>query len=69
MLKIRPEHMNALAKQQVAGFTARMVLHLREVFPAEVAGLDDAKLRLLLKSVRPGTAMGHYERAARGTAD
>jgi hypothetical protein len=51
MLKIRPEHMNALAKQQVAGFTARMVLHLREVFPAEVAGLDDAKLRLFVEKV------------------
>ena len=51
MFKVRPEHMNALAKQQVAGFTARMVLHLREMFPAEVARLDDAKLHVFVEKV------------------
>ena len=43
--------MTALAKQQVTGFTGRMVLHLREVFPAEVARLDDTKLRLFVEKV------------------
>ena len=51
MLQIRPEHMTALGKQQVAGFTTRMALHLREVFPAEVVRLDDAKLRVFVDKV------------------
>jgi hypothetical protein len=51
MLKIRPEHLTALADQQASGFTARMMLHLREVFPAEVARLDEAKLFAFIEKV------------------
>lgn len=51
MLQIRPTHMQALANQQTDGFVSRMAAHLREVFPAEVERLDDAKLRLFVEKV------------------
>ena len=51
MLRIRKEHMSALAGQQTAGFTSRMVSHLREVFADQVAGLDDESLRLFVDRV------------------
>ena len=51
MLQIRPDHVQALSKQQAAGFVSRMMLHLREVFPAEIERLDDAKLRLFVEKV------------------
>jgi hypothetical protein len=51
MLKVRAEHLTPLSDQQAAGFTARMVLHLREVFPQEVAPLDDAKLQAFIEKV------------------
>jgi hypothetical protein len=51
MLKIRPEHLNALAHQQATGFVERMRLHLREVFATEVAGLDDSNLKALIEKI------------------
>ena len=51
MLKIRPEHLTALAAQEATGFVARMRLHLREVFPEEVAGLDDSKLNVFIEKI------------------
>lgn len=51
MLKIRPEHLSALAEQQAAGFVERMRLHLRDVFAIEVSGLDDLKLNELIKKI------------------
>jgi hypothetical protein len=52
MLKIRSEHVDALASDQAAGFAARMAAHLRELFPAKTARLDDEHLRLLADRVR-----------------
>ena len=51
MMQIRPQHLSALEVQQVSGFVGRMLLHLREVFPDEVAGLDDAAVRALVEKV------------------
>lgn len=51
MLKIRPEHLSALAEQQASGFVERMRLHVREVFHVEVAGLDDLKLKALIEKI------------------
>jgi hypothetical protein len=51
MLKIRPQHTTALEVQQAAGFIRRMKLHLREIFPVEVAQLDDENLRILIEGV------------------
>jgi hypothetical protein len=52
MLKIRVEHMRALAGQQTAGFATRMAQHLRDMFPEEVRPLDDARLRLFVDIIR-----------------
>ncbi|MDR3719929.1 MAG: hypothetical protein P4K98_14110 [Bryobacteraceae bacterium] len=51
MLKIRPDHMNALAIQQAGGFTRRMMVHLRAIFPVEVAALDDEALKAFVEKV------------------
>jgi len=51
MLRIRSSQIEALSKQQEAGFTCRMAAHLREVFPDEVARLDDPCLRLFVEKV------------------
>jgi hypothetical protein len=51
VLKIRTEHMSALAEQQAQGFVRRMMTHLREVFPEEVAALDDRKLKAFVETV------------------
>jgi hypothetical protein len=51
MLKIRDEHLKSLGEQQADCFRERMLLHLREVFGVEVAGLDDAGLRVLIEKV------------------
>ena len=51
MLRIRTDQIDALSKQQESGFTNRMAAHLREVFPEEVARLDDARLRLFVEKV------------------
>lgn len=51
MLKIRPEHVTALAGQQAGGFTRRMMVHLREIFPAEVAALNDEELKAFVEKV------------------
>ena len=52
MFRIRPGHMDGLAAQQVDGFAERMCVHLREVFPEEVAPLDEESLRLFVEKVR-----------------
>ena len=57
MLKIRSQHLDALAAQQAGGFAGRMVRHLREVFPEEVAGLDDEILRAFVEKVRAQAAV------------
>jgi hypothetical protein len=51
MLKIRPQHVTALAAQQADGFTRRMMIHLREIFSEEVAALDDAALKAFVEKV------------------
>ena len=51
LLQIRPEHVSALAEQQFSGFVLRMSEHLRDVFPDEVSGLDDAGLALFVEKV------------------
>ena len=51
MLKIRPQHMNALAAQQAQGFVRRMMIHLREIFLEEVVSLDDKKLKAFVERV------------------
>ena len=51
MFRIRPDHINALAQQQAAGFTRRMMAHLREAFPAEVSALDDVALKAFVEKV------------------
>jgi len=51
VLKIRPEHMSALAAQQAEGFVRRMTSHLREIFPDEVASLDDQRLKGFVERV------------------
>ena len=50
MLKIRPQHVTALAAQQADGFTRRMMIHLREIFSEEVAALDDAALKAFVEN-------------------
>jgi hypothetical protein len=51
VLKIRSEHMSALAGQQTQGFVRRMTTHLREIFPEEVAFLDDERLKAFVETV------------------
>ena len=51
MLKIRSEHIDALASRQTEGFAGRMMAHLREMFSEEVAHLDDRKLRAFVDKV------------------
>jgi hypothetical protein len=51
LLKIRPEHVSALAVQQTQGFVRRMMTHLREIFPEEVVSLDDPRLKAFVETV------------------
>jgi len=49
IFRIRPEHLQRLAEQQAESFTARMTMHLREMFSAEVEQFDDAALALIVR--------------------
>jgi hypothetical protein len=48
---IRKDQTEAFRQQMINGFEDRMMAHLREAFPDEVRGLDDAMLR---ETVRHG---------------
>ncbi|MCU1234747.1 MAG: hypothetical protein JWP63_2714 [Candidatus Solibacter sp.] len=51
MLKIRDEHLRALALQQRTCFIGRMAGHLRETFSADVSALDNERLRKFVEKV------------------
>src|SRR5262249_39718165 len=48
MFRVRPEHLQGLAAQQLESFEARMTAHLREMFPEEVAPFEDVALGLIV---------------------
>ncbi len=49
MLIVRKEQMEALDAAMLESFFRRMVVHLRQVFPAETGSLDDAALRTFVR--------------------
>jgi hypothetical protein len=51
MFQIRSHHVTAIAAQQAALFADRMMVHLREIFPAEVERLNDVQLRMFVDKV------------------
>jgi len=51
MFQIRAQHFTALAAHQSSIFAERMTAHLREIFPAEVENLNDARLRTFVERV------------------
>ena len=59
MLKLRKEHLDAFEAQAVALFAARVVAHVKAVWPEETAELGDAVLRSTVQAaVQRAGALG-----------